>query len=133
MPRYRIRLEDPNSEHFRLVTTHADSEAAALANALRNEQKAVGYTLPPADLEAIEAKDPAKRVGRERGNLFMHKQAEPFKVVSVQEGTGKPATVTKERLADAHAVLAERQAGLEQRQTEARQQAADESADGGEG
>jgi len=133
VPRYRIRLEDPNSEHFRLVTTHADSEAAALANALRNEQKAVGYALPPDELAAIEAKDAADRIGRERGNLFMHRQTEAFKVVSVQEGTGKPATVTKERLADAHAVLAERQAGLEQRQTEARQQAADESADGGEG
>ena len=133
MPRYRIRLEDPNSEHFRLVTTHADSEAAALANALRNEQKAVGYSLPSGDLEAIEAKDPADRKGSERGNLFMHKQTEAFKIVSVQEGTGKPQSVTKDRLIDAMAVLAEKQAGIEQRQAEAQRQAAGESTDSTEG
>jgi len=50
MPRYRIRLNDPRSEEFLVVVTHADSEEEALRVAQRNADKMVAYRSQPAVL-----------------------------------------------------------------------------------
>ena len=107
MPLHRIRLEDTESEHFRLVSVRADTPAEALAIALRNERKSVGFTLKPGQLEEIEAIPAAKRTGKQRGMIHTHGQSEPYKVVRMD---GKP--VNDKLLAEAEQALADRDARL---------------------
>lgn len=105
--RYRIRLEDPNSHHFREVVTHADTEEQAIAAALRLEDKAVGYTLTDEQLAEIQNTPEADRKGSQRGALHMHGQAERYEVVSVKAGLEAPKPPTKKAIAGAEAIRAE--------------------------
>jgi hypothetical protein len=83
VPLYRIRLEDPESEHFRLVSARADTEEEAIALALRNEVKAVGFAYTPEQLAEEQAVPEEERTGKQRGNLHMHAQSQPFRLVRV--------------------------------------------------
>jgi hypothetical protein len=38
MPRYRVRLEDPNSEHFRVTYVTADDEEQAVSKVVEIDQ-----------------------------------------------------------------------------------------------
>ena len=57
MPRFRVRTEDPNSEHFRVYGITADSEEDALAWIEAKEDKLAALTLDDETLEKLEAKE----------------------------------------------------------------------------
>lgn len=104
---YRIRLDDPASDHFRLVSTRADSPAEALANALRQEDKSVAFRLGDAHRKAIEGKAPHQRSGKERGQLHTHGQSERYAVTRIN---GEP--VSDDLIAEAEGILRDRAAVL---------------------
>lgn len=85
MPRFRIRLEDPASDEFRVVVTHADTKEEAIAAALRLEDKFVAFSMDDAELAEI-TKKAADGPGHAAGRLHMHNQTEPYEVVSVSGG-----------------------------------------------
>jgi hypothetical protein len=49
MPRYRVRLEDPNSEHFRLSYVTADDRDGAAAKVVEIDQSLVDDPEYPQD------------------------------------------------------------------------------------
>jgi len=85
MATYRVRLNDPNSEHFRVVMITAASEEEAIAKCLEREARAVAYQIPEDRLEEILAKPEDERSGAERGALHMHQQAELYEVADVRK------------------------------------------------
>lgn len=85
MARFRIRLEDPNSDEFRIVVTHAETEEEAVAAALRLEEKYVAFTMDDDELAKVTKKAESGR-GPAAGRLHMHHQSEPYSVVSVSGG-----------------------------------------------
>jgi hypothetical protein len=86
MPTFKIRLEDPNSDEFRLYAIAAESEEAAVAELKRRERKRADYRLTTDEMEAIEAGDvPAAQA---KAMLLTHEQADPYEVVSVEDYTG---------------------------------------------
>ncbi len=87
MPKYRVRLEDGGGE-FRLTSLVADDEDAARAACERMEFKRAAYQLPPetlAEMEIEEVDPDTQTTGQTRWALVVHRQAEPYKVVSVEE------------------------------------------------
>ena len=84
MARYRIRLDDPNSGEFRVVVTHAASEADAVAAAEALEAKYVKFRVP--DDELGDLVERAATVRAAAGRLHAHHQREPYTVTSIREG-----------------------------------------------
>jgi len=85
MPRFRFRLEDPNSNEFRIVVTHAASEEEARATVERMEAKYVAFRMDADEL--AETRSRAEAGSRAAaGRLHMHNQASPYRVASVREG-----------------------------------------------
>jgi hypothetical protein len=76
MPRYRVRLEDPNSDEFRVTVLSAKdrNEAQRIAEAREAQFVAKQYT----DEELKIADDAGNR-----GARVIHDQTEPYKVVAV--------------------------------------------------
>lgn len=98
MPRYEVRLEaqdafrEDGSPHFRLTTLEAPDEAAAIAACERAEYRRAAYRLDPGDLarlEDIEADPEQELAGQEKAQLYTHRQAKPYLVVSVTELPGR--------------------------------------------
>lgn len=88
MPRFRVRLDDPNSDEFRVVFVTADSKPAARARCEQLEQGYVAFAIPDedllAELERKEADGELTHPGREFGLLHQHRQTEPYEVTSVE-------------------------------------------------
>lgn len=85
---YRIRLQDPNSAHYRETLIAAASEEDARAKVAEREGRMVSFRLPDEVLTEVEAKeqDPdTDLTGKERGALHTHRQTAPYEVVSVEE------------------------------------------------
>jgi hypothetical protein len=84
MPLFVVRLEDPDSEHFRETTLEAKDEKAARWYCEGRERRIVDFSLP-----ADEHKDLVKRRdslgGREKARLLTHEQTAPYEVVSVKK------------------------------------------------
>lgn len=104
---HRIRLDDTESDHFRLVSTRADSAAEALANALRQEDKTVAFRLSDAEANRLAAKGatPSGLSGKDRGRLHAHHQSARYAVTRIN---GEP--VTQDLIAEADRILADRRA-----------------------
>jgi hypothetical protein len=95
MPRFVVRLEDPDSEEFRETSLLADDKAAAKAWCETREHRSVAFQVPDdelAELEKLRAADakrkpdePPQLRGREKARLHTHEQRKPYKVVSVKE------------------------------------------------
>lgn len=74
MPRYRIRLDDPDSDEFRVTYVSADSPEDAKAWAERREQTFCEYRL---------TKDELKEAGK--ANKILHEQTTPYEVTEVEK------------------------------------------------
>jgi hypothetical protein len=95
MPRFNVRLEDPDSEEFRETTLVADDADAARAWCERREHRSVAFQVSEPELKALKKKraedakrkpdEPRKLNGQERARLHTHEQAKPYEVVSVKE------------------------------------------------
>jgi hypothetical protein len=83
---FRVRREDPDSEHFRLAVVKAESAGAARTYYEQKERDLVAYQLPPEELEAELKKSEAR--GRPTGRLVAHNQTVPYEVVSVEPARG---------------------------------------------
>jgi hypothetical protein len=91
MPLFTVRLEDPDSEHFRVSTLEAKDADAAKAWAEEHERKLVAYELSDDDLDAIEKRrkrNAGELRGADKGRKFAHEQSKPYVVKSVKEGRG---------------------------------------------
>lgn len=75
MPRFLVRLEDPDSSHFRETTINgsAVTKEGAREFCEERERRIVAYQFPG----NLKDADKAQRL--------MHEQAKPYKVVSVKE------------------------------------------------
>lgn len=92
MPKFRFRLEaQDDSGHYREGTGVFDSEAEARAYLEQKEQGAAAYRLDTDELKEAEkaAKDAASNgvaaPGNVRAKLALHRQAEPYKLVKLEE------------------------------------------------
>lgn len=98
MPRYEVRLEDPNSEEFRSTSLVADDEAAARAWCEERERRMVAFQVSDEELAELhklrdadatvaeESPDAEPKLrGSPKARLLTHEQAEPYEVVSVRE------------------------------------------------
>jgi hypothetical protein len=88
MPRYEVRLEDPNSKEYRITRLDVDDEEAAERYCKRKEFEMCAWELTPEELERIEEieADPEQTLsGQDKGQLYTHRQETPYEVVSVQE------------------------------------------------
>ncbi len=84
MPRYRIRLNDPDSNEFRVYRIRAASEAEALEVIERREQRSVDWRMDDDRLADLEEKEAEGIVtGAERGMLHTHRQASRYEVAEV--------------------------------------------------
>lgn len=87
MPIFRVRLEDAESGEFRQVAVAADSKEEARAICEQQESGHVQFFLSGEEAAALEEKEKNGELrGRERGLLDSHRQATPYKIVSVKEG-----------------------------------------------
>lgn len=80
--RYKVRLEDPNSDEFRIVYLSAASEDEARALCEEKERQITAFSLAKDELTAEKAA--SKERGRPTGPLVCHEQAEDYAVVSVE-------------------------------------------------
>lgn len=90
MPRFRIRLDDPESREFRVYRVPADTEEQAVAIVMHREQRAVDWRMPADELAALEARedgDGEPLTKSESGRLHSHRQARPYEVTTVTELT----------------------------------------------
>lgn len=88
MPRFRVRLNDPNSEHFRVTYVTADDADAAVEKAKTLDQKIVAFQLTDEELEQLD--------GLTRGQLAAHNQTVPYELSYVVErGAAVPAPYTE--------------------------------------
>lgn len=80
MPRFEVRLEDPDSQHFRLVTLNGRdlTKEAARAYCEEREERYVEASLGTDDLKAAKARN-------DRGALAIHAQSKPYRVKYVKE------------------------------------------------
>lgn len=109
MPKYAIRLESPDlvneagEPHFREVRLSADDEAAAVARCEQKERELAAHRYPDDDEAARERGEEEADVTRWerikadceaagepvpkniRARLAVHRQTEPYRVVSVEE------------------------------------------------
>jgi len=95
MPRFVVRLEDPDSEEFRETTLVAKDADEAKAWCERREHRAVAFQVAEAELKDLKEKrskdakrkadEPRKLNGQGRARLHTHEQAKPYEVVSVNE------------------------------------------------
>lgn len=97
MPRFRVHMESPDlkrddgSPHIRVTTGVFDDKDAARAFCERQEMRIAAHEYPAdelADLEQAEADAEANGVrapAQVRMRLATHRQAKPYKVVSVKE------------------------------------------------
>lgn len=78
MPRFEVRLEDPDSGHFRLTTINGPDLTKADAQAFceRREYAIAAYQYPGNLKEAPKAE------------RLAHEQSKPYKVVSVKNVSG---------------------------------------------
>lgn len=85
MPRYRIRMDDPDTGEFRVYVTHADTEQEALQVVLESEAKKVAFRMDAEELAKVTAlaKDGDRAAA---GRVHMHNQAQPYTITSVREG-----------------------------------------------
>lgn len=88
---FLVRLEDPDSDHFRETSISGpdiQTKDDARAWCEQRERDLVAYQLPEDELKRIEAIDKASGQvlsGADKGRLHGHRQAKPYKVVSVKE------------------------------------------------
>jgi hypothetical protein len=95
MPRFRVRLEDPNSDEFRVIVIHSDDEAAARVAIERRERKFAEFELDPDGLAdakrlvknggVVDGKHDRRGLADAKAHLGIHGQAEPYKIVSLEE------------------------------------------------
>lgn len=87
MPRYKVRLDDPDSDEFRVTVLSAKDRNEARALAERRERRFVDYTLTDEQLAAAElSPEEAEEQGVVRPGkaaLLLHAQAKPYEVVAV--------------------------------------------------
>jgi hypothetical protein len=84
--RYEVRLEDPDSDEFRVTTLEAEDSAAARERCQEMERRAVAYRLSDDEVKEAEAAErDGTLAGTQKGRLFVHRQEKPYKVVSVKE------------------------------------------------
>jgi hypothetical protein len=84
MPRFTIRLEDPDSDEFRETSGVFDDKDAAQAWCEDRERKLVAFTIDAKRLAKLEAKADELR-GTDKAHLVIHNQTVPYEVVSVTE------------------------------------------------
>lgn len=91
MARFEIRLEDDQG-NFRVTRLTAESKEQAQQIVEANERRLADFTLEDDEvdrLEKLEAKPGHERFGQlqagDRASLISHRQAEPYKVVSVDK------------------------------------------------
>jgi hypothetical protein len=95
MPTFEVRLEDPDSDEFRITTLTVADEAAARAFCEDSERSMVAFRVDPAEekqLRAMAERDakraadePAILTGRDKARLHTHRQAKPYAIKSVRE------------------------------------------------
>ena len=86
MPIFRVRLEDAESGEFRQVAVAADSKEEARAICEQQEAGHVQFFLSGEEIADLEKKEKDGSLrGRDKGLLFSHRQANPYKIVSVKE------------------------------------------------
>jgi len=93
MPKYKVRLDDPNSDEFRIHVFHAMPDAeTAKAKAEEWEQNKVAYTLPQERLDLAARAEAGEVVvdAPRKGELLTHAQTEPYEVTSVEKVTTSP-------------------------------------------
>lgn len=78
MPRYRVRLEDPNSEHFRITYINADSPEEAAAKVQAVDADLVAFRLT--DEQLNDQDNPPSK-----GQIAVHEQTEPYVLAYVVE------------------------------------------------
>lgn len=86
MPTFKVRLNDPDSDEFRIVVIPADSEEAAVSELLRRERKKVDYRLTTDEM--AEAKSGKPNPATAKARLVTHEQSKPYEVVSVENYEG---------------------------------------------
>jgi hypothetical protein len=74
MPRYRVRLNDPESEHFRVTYISAASPEEAAAKVMELDAKLVEFRLEPDEFETAT-----------KGQLATHNQTHPYELGYVVE------------------------------------------------
>lgn len=95
MPRYVVRLEDPDSDEFRETTLVRDSEADAVEWCEERERRSVAFQVGPDELKDLKARRKADKAsaddapvllaGRDKARLLTHEQAKPYVVKSITE------------------------------------------------
>lgn len=83
--RFIVRLEDPDSDEYRVTSLLAPDAEAAQEACERSERRLVEFHLPEKRLKDEEAA--SKERGRPTGSLVAHQQTKPYEVVSVTEAT----------------------------------------------
>jgi hypothetical protein len=86
--RYTVRLEDPNSEEFRIVNLDASSPEQAKALCEDKERQLVAVTLSEEDLASEHER--SEQRGRRTGRLVAHEQQVSYAVVSVNPRGERP-------------------------------------------
>lgn len=76
MPRYRVRLEDPDSDEFRVTVLTAKDKKEARTLCERREQRLVETTYSEQELNDADERG-------NRGPRRIHEQAKPYKVVAI--------------------------------------------------
>ena len=88
MPKYRVRLEDPDSDHYRITSLIAASEEEARAIVERRERRNVEFRLSDEELAEMEDQEAAAErwedlPGRVRAHLHTHRQSEPYRITMI--------------------------------------------------
>jgi hypothetical protein len=102
MPRYRIRLEDPDSDEFRITFVNAKSPEAAQEWAEQREREFCAHELSDEpegeeDSPLARAKADAEDRGRPGMSLVIHEQKKPYKVVDVTLRDKRTSQTKKDR------------------------------------
>jgi type II secretory pathway component PulF len=94
MPKFVARLEaQDGSGHYRRSVIMADSKQEARNILEQRETRNAYYRLTTDELSALETKEKKLKegerlAGKERSQLTLHRQAEPYKLVSLEEEKG---------------------------------------------
>jgi hypothetical protein len=88
MPKFLIRLEDtdPASKEYRLQSMIAANEEEVRANLEIFEARHVAFTLSEEEVDELQRRADLTRA--EQGLLHRHFQAEPYRIVSIQQVKG---------------------------------------------
>lgn len=90
MPKYIARLEaQDGSGHYRRVAISAASEDAAREFLIGREQRYTAFQLDDAELAKIEKREEkGPLTGTDRANIVLHRQEQPYELVSLVEEKG---------------------------------------------